>query len=206
MTVGGERHAVRAHVAADLAAAGPELGSREALERLGELPLALPLVGAVSVGSRAEVESLAQGDVWLPGAGWTLARRDGALAGEVRAVAPLAEAAIALRLCDARAAVVVATTRVAHDTEAFLETSDEHDVTTIADAVAEAPVVVRVEVASVTLAARAWAALQPGDVVSLGRPLGDPVVLRVAGREIARGDLVDVDGELGVRIVRRGAA
>ena len=64
----------------------------------------------------------------------------------------------------------------------------------------------RVEVASVTLAARAWAALQPGDVVSLGRPLGDPVVLRVAGREIARGDLVDVDGELGVRIVRRGAA
>ena len=59
---------------------------------------------------------------------------------------------------------------------------------------------VRVEVASVTLTAREWAKLGPGDVIETGVPLAEPVVLRVGGREVARGELVSVDGELGVRI------
>jgi flagellar motor switch/type III secretory pathway protein FliN len=66
--------------------------------------------------------------------------------------------------------------------------------------VAEAPVVVRLELCTVSLNAGEVAALRPGDVIETGSRLGQPVVLRVAGRAIARGDLVDVEGELGVRI------
>jgi type III secretion protein Q len=43
--------------------------------------------------------------------------------------------------------------------------------------------------------------LAVGQVVQLGRPLAGPFELRAAGRLVGRGELVDVDGELGVRIV-----
>ncbi len=46
--------------------------------------------------------------------------------------------------------------------------------------------------------------LAVGQVVQLGRPLGGPFELRVAGRVLGRGELVDVDGELAVRIVSLG--
>ena len=71
-------------------------------------------------------------------------------------------------------------------------------------AVLDAPVVVRVEIGAVSLAARQWAALKPGDVLQTGRRIAEPVTLRIAGREVARGDLVSVEGELGVRIRELG--
>jgi flagellar motor switch/type III secretory pathway protein FliN len=71
---------------------------------------------------------------------------------------------------------------------------------TLREIALEADVVVRVEVGSVTLTAREWAELGPGDVIETGVRLTEPVVLRVAGREVARGELVNVDGELGVKI------
>jgi len=43
--------------------------------------------------------------------------------------------------------------------------------------------------------------LAVGQIVQLGRPLAGPFELRAAGRVVGRGELVDVDGELGVRIV-----
>jgi hypothetical protein len=43
-----------------------------------------------------------------------------------------------------------------------------------------------------------------GQVVNLGRPLAGPFELRAAGRVVGRGELVDVDGELAVRIVSLG--
>lgn len=67
----------------------------------------------------------------------------------------------------------------------------------------DAPVVVRVELGVVEMKARDWAHLSPGDVVTLGRKLGDPAVLRIGGVEVARGELVQVDGEVGVRILGR---
>ena len=66
--------------------------------------------------------------------------------------------------------------------------------------VGETPIVVRLEIGSLELTAREWASLVPGDVVQSGRRLDEPVILRVMGRELARGELVEVDGELGVRI------
>jgi hypothetical protein len=46
--------------------------------------------------------------------------------------------------------------------------------------------------------------LSVGQIVSLGRPLAGPFELRAAGRMVGKGELVDVDGELAVRIVSVG--
>ena len=73
----------------------------------------------------------------------------------------------------------------------------------LAEALAEAPLHVRIEAGSVTMPARAWAAMGPGDVVVLDRRIGEPFTVRIGGREVARGELVDVDGALGVRILER---
>ena len=43
--------------------------------------------------------------------------------------------------------------------------------------------------------------LAPGAVLETGVALGGPVELRVQGRTVARGELVDVEGEVGVRIL-----
>lgn len=44
--------------------------------------------------------------------------------------------------------------------------------------------------------------LRIGNVIDLGRPPGETVDLVVNGRLIARGELVDIDGQLGVRILK----
>jgi flagellar motor switch/type III secretory pathway protein FliN len=72
-----------------------------------------------------------------------------------------------------------------------------HAVTTAA---LDAPLIVRIEMGAVTLPARQWAEVAPGDVLRTGRRIADPVTLRVAGHSVARGELVNVEGELGVRI------
>ena len=71
--------------------------------------------------------------------------------------------------------------------------------------VGETPLVVRLELGSLEMTAAEWAALRPGDVLSSGRRLEEPVVLRAGGREIARGELVDIDGDIGVRITAVGS-
>ena len=52
----------------------------------------------------------------------------------------------------------------------------------------------------VWLSARALLELAPGAVLALGRPLAGVVELWAGGRRIARGELVEVEGALGVRI------
>lgn len=73
----------------------------------------------------------------------------------------------------------------------------------LVEALADAPVMIRVELGAVTLPARDWAAMGVGDVVTLDRRVGEAVQLRVGGRLVARGELVDVDGAIGVRVLER---
>jgi flagellar motor switch/type III secretory pathway protein FliN len=98
--------------------------------------------------------------------------------------------------------VVVGGDTVLLDVETTMQ-SPNQDQTATSEVVLDAPLVVRVEVGAVTLSAAEWAALGPGDVVALGRRVQEPVVLRIAGAEVARGELVDIEGELGVRIRER---
>jgi type III secretion system YscQ/HrcQ family protein len=73
------------------------------------------------------------------------------------------------------------------------------------DVVGDAPIDLRVELARVALTLAEISELRPGEVIVTGRPLGAEVVLRAGERAVATGELVDVEGELGVRIVRLGA-
>ena len=74
------------------------------------------------------------------------------------------------------------------------------------DTVLNAPVVVRVELGSVGMTVQEWSELSAGDVIQCGRRIGAPADLRVGGAVVARGELVSVEGELGVRIIELVAA
>ena len=65
---------------------------------------------------------------------------------------------------------------------------------------AEIPVTLVVELGRVNLTLARLADLKPGDVVELGRHSREPVELTSGGRLVARGELVQIDTELGVRV------
>jgi type III secretion system YscQ/HrcQ family protein len=66
----------------------------------------------------------------------------------------------------------------------------------------ELPVEVVCELGRVTMSGRELLELRPGAVIPVGRPLSGPCDLTVGGRVVARGELVDVEGELGVRVTQ----
>jgi flagellar motor switch/type III secretory pathway protein FliN len=79
------------------------------------------------------------------------------------------------------------------------------EIDALVENVGEVPVVVRVDLGEATMTARQWASLGKGDVIALGKRLGEHVVLRVGGVPVATGELVEVDGQVGVRIIARTA-
>jgi hypothetical protein len=68
----------------------------------------------------------------------------------------------------------------------------------------DAHVELTVTAGTTVLTLRQITELAVGQIVQLHRPLGGPFELRAGGRVIGRGELVDVDGELAVRIVSLG--
>lgn len=68
----------------------------------------------------------------------------------------------------------------------------------------DAHVELTVSVGTTQLPLRQVLELAVGQIVQLGRPLGGPCEVRAQGRVVGRGELVDVDGELAVRIVSVG--
>ena len=62
------------------------------------------------------------------------------------------------------------------------------------------PVTLTVELGRVSLPLGRVAGLKPGDVLELGRRAREPVDLTSGGRLVARGELVQIDTELGVRV------
>jgi type III secretion system YscQ/HrcQ family protein len=67
------------------------------------------------------------------------------------------------------------------------------------------PVDLVLELGRVTVPVAQLSALAPGAVLQSGLPLGAQVTLRVGDRAVATGELVQVDGEVGVRILRVSA-
>jgi type III secretion protein Q len=63
------------------------------------------------------------------------------------------------------------------------------------------PVEVEVELTRLRLALSELAALKPGALLALHVSSADPVVLRVGDRAVARAELVQIDGEVGARIL-----
>lgn len=58
-----------------------------------------------------------------------------------------------------------------------------------------------VELGRVMVSAADVVQLRPGQVIELTRAPGEPVDLVVDGKRIGKGELVEIDGELGVRIL-----
>jgi type III secretion system YscQ/HrcQ family protein len=73
---------------------------------------------------------------------------------------------------------------------------------TVPDLAADAPLELSVELARFSLTLGELQRTGPGDVLLTGRAIGEVVTLRVAGTALAEGELVDVEGEVGVRITR----
>ena len=65
----------------------------------------------------------------------------------------------------------------------------------------DAYVEVSVALGATKMPLREVMSLAVGQIVQLGRPLAGPFEVKVDGRSVGRGELVDVDGELAVRIV-----
>jgi flagellar motor switch protein FliN/FliY len=64
----------------------------------------------------------------------------------------------------------------------------------------DVPVTLTVELGRINLPLRRLADLKPGDILELGRHSREPVELTSGGRLVARGELVQIDTELGVRV------
>jgi flagellar motor switch/type III secretory pathway protein FliN len=187
----------------------PELAERRSvpLTDLGELSIAVPLVIGLGLAVRADFAEFTPGNAWFPGAGLWLSP-DGS--GRVALAAATLDRGVSGTLSrDGK--IVIRGESVALPFDASdaprergrdepMSDNEKPDPAHLGEAALDSPIVVRVEMGAVSMTAREWAELGPGDIIETGRRIAEPIVLRVAGREVARGELVNLEGELGVRI------
>jgi flagellar motor switch/type III secretory pathway protein FliN len=210
VTVDAAAYEARASVPRTATALAPDAPwTSRSLAALGDMPIALAIVAASTRSTAADVGALQRGDAWMPG-DWSLTRtKAGGLAGPVLLAAGTHELGVRADLGEDGRLVLRGdveglewTPGVPWDEEEeHVGESDRSEA--LVEAVGEVPVVVRVEIGVAEMRAREWASLGRGDVVALGRKIGEPVTLRVGGVTVARGELVDIDGEIGVRILGR---
>jgi flagellar motor switch/type III secretory pathway protein FliN len=165
------------------------------LGRLGQLTLKLPLVVASVALERQELLGLEPGGALVVGQGASI---DVNGSGRGVLVGPHSERGISVQVLPDGRLVVGETTEARFTVERDKSSPSEGE--TLTDVLLETPVVVRVELGAVSMSAREWARLGPGDVIETAQRIAEPVVLRIAGREVGRGELVNVDGQVGVRI------
>jgi flagellar motor switch/type III secretory pathway protein FliN len=203
VTLGEDAFEARVSVPDALAEPPRELlFSRASLAAMGDARIAMPLLMTTTLAVREDLFALGPGDVFVPSKNPFPLRSDGTIVGAVAIVAPAAERGIEAYLAENGGLVVRGLLESHPWVEERSMPADEAATTTI-ESLEHAPVVVRVELGTVEMKAHEWAELGPGDVIALGRRVGDPAILRVGGVELARGELVQVDGEYGVRILAR---
>ena len=164
---------------------------------------------ALSIGTAtlaaSELAALELGDVVVPEA--SDARLEGGvLAGEARlaVIGGAWSARVELRTS---ALVIVAIEQTSSARPARLEepmSGAEDGTDRMLRAAGETPVALAVELARVELTVAQLASLRAGEVLTTGTMVGTQVSLRAGDRVVARGELVDVEGELGVRILELG--
>ncbi len=172
---------------------------RATLRSLGDIPLALRIDAGAAAFERTVLASLRPGDAFLPGPSLSVRQGSGGLEGDVTLCPPGATSGLPAKLIGDRRIVLGEGTMTVDAEQPAVAGADGAD--PAAQVLGEAPVLVRIEVGQVSMTAREWAAMGTGAVVSTGLRLAERVTLRIAGREVGRGELVDIDGELGVRIV-----
>lgn len=167
------------------------------LAHLGALELRLPLVIATCALTREELLQLELFGALLPDGGATVDLHG---VGHGMLVAPHSERALAVEIRPDGGLVVGEAAQARLSVEREKPSAPEAEAPTLTDVLLDTPIVVRVELGAVSMTAREWAQLGPGDVIETAQRIAEPVLLRVAGREVGRGELVNVDGQVGVRI------
>jgi flagellar motor switch/type III secretory pathway protein FliN len=184
----------------EVVVATPAMPGVNLLRLLAGVDVSVPLVAATCVVASSVLRELVPGAAFCPGAAWTIAPNG---AGRAILCAGQSERGVEVELGPNEKIVVRGHAAVAVAAEQDLPVENEapSDAPTLADVVLDAPIAVRVEVGQIAMPAREWAELRPGDVIGTGRRIAEPVVLRAAGQVLARGELVNLDGELAVRIL-----
>ncbi|HET6849724.1 MAG TPA: flagellar motor switch protein FliN [Gaiellales bacterium] len=70
------------------------------------------------------------------------------------------------------------------------------------DMVLDVPVELSVEIGRTTMTIRETLEIGPGAIITLNKMTGEPVDLLVNGRRIARGEVVAIDEEFGLRVTQ----
>jgi type III secretion system YscQ/HrcQ family protein len=187
----------------------PESGARELAlharpaprNALRELLVTLCAHAACVMLSRREAAALAVGDIVVPDR-CGLTRNGGAYAGTIELHA-VGSRHVQFR-AHARARELVIESASAGGDSTMSEgkriepRSAEPGRSALGD---DVPIELCLEIARFTLPLGELAALAPGEVLSTGSAIGEHVALSIAGRVIARGELVEVDGEVGMRVL-----
>jgi flagellar motor switch protein FliN len=98
---------------------------------------------------------------------------------------------------------------VSDQSRSAVTTQDESDPAALPDSILRIPVSVQVVLGSTRLAISKVAELRTGSAITLDQKLGSPVTILVNGREVAKGELFVLDGEmdrLGVTITELAPA
>lgn len=182
-------------------------GALPAVTRLdavaGRIELALCAHAARVVLTRDEIANLEPGDIVVPDRS-TLTRTATGYQGEV--VMHVEGASRTRWRCTAtQATLTIDAIEIDEEVPmADATNTDGHGGAETRDALSlagDAPVELCIEVARFTLPLAEVAALRVGEVLATGTPIGEHIVLRAGSRALARAELVDVEGNLGVRIV-----
>jgi flagellar motor switch protein FliM len=193
------------HLPPALGAALPPAPARRAADGLPPLPAAVHVVAGWVRLSAAQLASLAPGDAVLFDEAWcAVDAATGALGGSPRLRLPLGRPrwvadlpAGGRELAITRA---ILRERADGDGGEIMDQAEDRLPGTPAELLEEIPAELSVELGRVALTARAALELRPGQTLRLGRRPGDLVDVRVGPSLVARGELVQVDGELGVLI------
>lgn len=170
------------------------------LQVIAGIPLALCAHAGRVTLRRAELAALAAGDVVIPDRCRLARDPNGRYGGELELHVIGARRGLSCRLEGHRLTIE----RDANPGESAMTDTKRIDVTALGasdDLAADAPIELCLEVARFTLPLRELSALRPGEVLNTGSAIGASVTLTAAGRPIARGELVDVDGEVGMRVL-----
>jgi type III secretion system YscQ/HrcQ family protein len=199
LTLGGESCPLAIYLPERLTV-GAAQRERAPSRELGALPLTLIASAGVATLPLSAAKSLRAQDVIVLDRSSLL--RDGDhYRGHVSAHVAGSSSRIVCRVCDAGLEVEAFT----HWKEPNMTSGRIHEQTTPSAGEGfanDAPIELQVELARFALTLAELQRMQPGDVLATGRRIGEHVTVRMAGRTLAEGELVDVEGEVGVRLLR----
>ena len=125
----------------------------------------MPLVIGWSLAERAALADFVPGNAWFPGPGLWL---DETFAGAVALAAPASDRGLSAMLSrDGKIMLRGGSVQLLPDAGELMSEPEKAEASLV-EAVLDSPIVVRIEVGSVSMSAREWAELAPGDVIESG--------------------------------------